>query len=293
MKKAIIIDGNSLMFRSYYGTINQVDFFVKNNIFPTNAIKTMMLIIFKILEANSYDYAVIAFDHKDKNFRKEEFDEYKSNRKKIPEELVKQIEPIKEIMPLFGLNTYCISGIEADDVVGSSSKLLSEQGVFCEIYSSDNDMLQLVKPNCDVIQFNKGIQETTRYTTENFANLFHGLKPNQVIDLKAISGDKSDNLPGIKGVGLKTTLNLLNKFDSIENVYDNIDFVEPLSLKQKLKDSKDIALKCKKLVSILQNYFDDNKTIDDFVYKGINYQEIKKVIEKYRFKGFEKYLGGK
>lgn len=293
MKKAIIIDGNSLMFRSYYGTINQVDFFVKNNIFPTNAIKTMMLIIFKILEANSYDYAVIAFDHKDKNFRKEEFDEYKSNRKKIPEELVKQIEPIKEIMPLFGLNTYCISGIEADDVVGSSSKLLSEQGVFCEIYSSDNDMLQLVKPNCDVIQFNKGIQETTRYTTENFANLFHGLKPNQVIDLKAISGDKSDNLPGIKGVGLKTTLNLLNKFDSIENVYDNIDFVEPLSLKQKLKDSKDIALKCKKLVSILQDYFDDNKTIDDFVYKGINYQEIKKVIEKYRFKGFEKYLGGK
>ena len=292
MKKAIIIDGNSLMFRCYYGTINQVDFFIKNNIFPTNYIKTMMLILFKILESNNYDYAVIAFDHKDINFRKEEFDEYKKNRKKLPNELLQQIEPIKSIMPLFGLNSYCISGIEADDVVGSSSKLLNQNGIHCEIYSSDNDMLQLVKPNCDVIQFKKGINETTRYNTDNFSSLYYELKPDQVVDLKAISGDRSDNLPGIKGVGVKTALNLLSKFNSLEKIYESIDFVEPLSLKQKLKENKEIALKCKKLATIVQNYFDD-KEINQFSFKGINYSEIKKVIEKYHFKGFEKYLGDK
>lgn len=292
MKKAIIIDGNSLMFRCYYGTINQVDFFIKNNIFPTNAIKTMMLILFKILESNNYDYAVIAFDHKDVNFRKEQFDDYKKNRKKIPDELVKQIEPIKEIMPLFGLKTYCISGIEADDVVGSSAKLLNQEGVFCEIYSSDNDLLQLVKKDCDVIQFNKGIKETTRYTIDNFANLYFGLQPTQVTDLKAISGDKSDNLPGIKGVGNKTALDLLSKFNTLEKIYENIDFVESLSLKQKLKDNQEIAMKCKRLATILQNYFDNN-SIDEFTFKGINYKELKNIVEKYRFKGFEKYLGDK
>lgn len=289
MKKALIIDGNSLMFRAYYGTINQVDFFVKNNIFPTNAIKTMMLIIFKILENKNYDYAVIAFDHKEKSFRKEEFEEYKANRIKTPETLVSQIPIIHEIMKYFGFNVYCVPGIEADDIVGSSSKLLSKSNIKCDVYTSDKDMLQLVDENIEVIHFKKGITETITYTKENFENLNDGLTPEQIVDYKGIAGDSSDNLPGIKGIGQKTAIDLLLKFKSLENIYTNIDFISSKSIKQKLLNDKDNGFKCKKLATILTNYFDD-KNIEEFKAKDIDKDKIKEVIHKYNFSGFNKYI---
>lgn len=289
-KKAIIIDGNSLMFRAYYGTINQVDYYIKNNLEPTNAIKTMMLIIFKLLTTNNYDYAVIAFDHKDKNFRKEELEDYKGTRKKTPDHLISQIEPIKEIMSYFGLNVYCVSGIEADDVVGSASKLLTDNDVYCEIYSSDNDLLQLVNDKANVIQFKKGIDETITYTQENFSNLFYGLQPAQIPDYKGISGDSSDNLPGIKGLGNKTAIDLLQKYKSLESIYENLDFITSNSTKTKLLAGKEIGLKCKKLATILVNYFDDKK-IEEFTFKGMDQEKIKDIINKYHFSGFKKYIG--
>lgn len=289
MKKAILIDGNSLMFRCYYGTINQLQFFEKNNIKPTNAIKTMMLTIFKLLKNNNYEYGVIAFDHKDPNFRKEEFADYKATRKKTPESLIEQIEPIKEIMQYFGLNVFCISGIEADDVVGSSMKLLNQNGIFCEIYSSDNDLLQLVNDKTNVIQFKKGITETITYTNENFCSLYNGLAPFQVIELKSISGDNSDNIPGIKGLGPKTAINLLNKFKTIENMYNNIDLIESASVKNKVLENKENVFKYKKLATILQDFF-ETKQIDIFKIKKINIEKIKEIVEFYKFSGFNKYL---
>ncbi|MDE5842026.1 MAG: 5'-3' exonuclease [Malacoplasma sp.] len=290
MKKALIIDGNSLMFRAYYGTIKQLDFFLKNNIEPTNAIKTMMLIIFKLLSENKYDYSVIAFDHKDKNFRKKEFDTYKINRKKTPDALVSQIEPIKEIMKLFGINVFCVSGIEADDVVGSSVKLLTDNDIFCEVYSSDNDLLQLVSNKCNVIQIKKGLDETVCYTMENFAGLFYGLTPNQIPDFKGINGDSSDNLPGIKGIGPKTAAELLVKFKSLESIYENVDFIESKSIKSKILADKENAFLSKKLATILTNFFDEKKA-DDFLSKKMDLKELKKIIEKYKFNGFKKYIG--
>ncbi|MDE5949337.1 MAG: 5'-3' exonuclease [Malacoplasma sp.] len=290
MKKAIVIDGNSLMFRAYYGTIKQLDFFLKNNIEPTNAIKTMMLIIFRLLTENKYDYSVIAFDHKDKNFRKMEFDVYKINRKKTPDTLVSQIEPIKKIMELFGFNVFCISGIEADDVVGSSVNLLTNSDIFCEVYSSDNDLLQLVSDKCNVIQLKKGLDETICYTNQNFGNLFYGLTPSQVPDFKGINGDSSDNLPGIKGIGPKTASDLLLKFKTLESIYENVDFIESKNIKEKILADKENAFLSKKLATILTDFFKDKKA-DDFKCKEVNISELKKVIEKYRFSGFKKYIG--
>lgn len=290
MKKAILIDGNSLMFRAYYGTINQLDYFLKNNIPPTNAIKTMMLIIFKILTLNKYDYGLIAFDHKDKNFRKKIFGDYKGTRKKTPDSLISQIEPIKEIMPFFGLNTYCISGIEADDVVGSACKLFEKHNILCEVYSSDNDLLQLVSEKTNVIQFKKGISETITYTNENFANLFFGLAPFQIPDYKGISGDSSDNIPGIKGIGPKTAINLLMQFKTLDNIYNNIDLINSKSVKEKFLENKTIAYDCKNLATILTDYF-DNKNVEDFIAKPLDVNKIKEIIEKYNFSGFSKYIG--
>ncbi|EGZ31579.1 5'-3' exonuclease [Malacoplasma iowae] len=289
MKKALIIDGNSLMFRAYYGTINQVDFFIKNNVFPTNAIKTMMLIIYKILETNKYDYAVIAFDHKEKNFRKEEFEEYKANRAKTPDLLIKQIPIIQDIMPYFGFNVFCVPGIEADDIVGSSAKLLSESGINCDVYTSDKDILQLVNKNVNVIHFKKGISETITYTNENFENLNDGLKPSQIPDYKGIAGDSSDNLPGIKGIGHKTAIDLLKRFGTLEKIIENLDFIESKSIKSKISENKDIGIKCKKLATILLDYF-DNKPLSDLEMKNKNQQKLKEIIEKYNFSGFSKYM---
>lgn len=289
MKKALIIDGNSLMFRAYYGTINQVDFFIKNNVFPTNAIKTMVLIIYKILETNKYDYAVIAFDHKEKNFRKEEFEEYKANRAKTPDLLIKQIPIIQDIMPYFGFNVFCVPGIEADDIVGSSAKLLSESGIDCDVYTSDKDILQLVNKNVNVIHFKKGISETITYTNENFENLNDGLKPSQIPDYKGIAGDSSDNLPGIKGIGHKTAIDLLKRFGTLEKIIENLDFIESKSIKSKISENKDIGIKCKKLATILLDYF-DNKPLSDLEMKNKNQQKLKEIIEKYNFSGFSKYM---
>lgn len=290
MKKAILIDGNSLMFRAYYGTINQVDFFIKNNLFPTNAIKTMMLILFKILENSQYDYAVIAFDHKDKNFRKEEFEDYKGKRKATPKELILQIPIVHEIMPFFGFKTFCISGIEADDVIGSAANLLSKNNIHCDVFSSDNDMLQLVDENINVIQFKKGITEYVTYTKENFKELNDGLEPKQIIDYKGLCGDSSDNLPGIKGIGHKTAINLLLKFNTIENIFLNIDFIEQKSIKEKLINGKNMGLKCKELATILTTFF-DNKNIEEFKNNYINFSQLKKYVKKYNFSGFNKYIG--
>lgn len=290
-KKAILIDGNSLMFRAYYGTLNQVAFFEKNNLFPTNAIKTMMLIIFKILENNKYDYAVIAFDHKDKNFRKQEFEDYKGKRKSTPELLIKQIPIIHEIMPLFGFNTFCISGIEADDVIGSAAHLLASSGINCEVYSSDNDLLQLVNNNVRVIQFKKGITEYVCYTKDNFEALNEGLKPYQIQDYKGLCGDSSDNLPGIKGIGHKTAINLLCEFDTLEKIISNVDFIKSSSVRQKIVDGKEMGKKCKELATILTNYF-DGENISKFTTKDINLQELNNIVKKYNFSGFNKYLKG-
>lgn len=289
-KKAILIDGNSLMFRAYYGTINQVDYYIKNNIEPSNAIKTMMLIIFKLLTTNKYDYAVIAFDHKDKNFRKQELEDYKGTRKKTPEHLISQIEPIKSIMSLFGFNVYCVSGIEADDVVGSAAKILTDNDIYCEIYSSDNDLLQLVNENANVIQLKKGVDVTITYTKDNFSNLYFGLEPYQIPDYKGISGDSSDNLPGIKGIGSKTAINLLLKYKTLDAIYDNIEFISSKSIKSKLIDGKDVGLQCKKLAIILTNYF-DGQDIEQFTFKGLDEEKLKDIINKYHFSGFKKYLG--
>lgn len=292
MKKAILIDGNSLMFRAFYGTINQVDFFVSRNLFPTNAIKAMMLSLFKILENNKYDYSIIAFDHKDKNFRKKEFDDYKSNRKETPIPLVQQIPIIHEIMPYFGFNTFCISGLEADDIIGSASNLLAKNNICCDIYSSDKDMLQLVNENTNVIQFIKGVTECKNYNLDNFSNLTEGLKPKQITDYKGICGDSSDNIPGIKGIGHKTALNLLLDFESLENIYNNLDKIKSISVKNKLIDGKETAIKCKQIATIVTDYF-DNKNINEFETKPINEDKLNEYISKFNFSGFSKYIQNK
>ncbi|MGL5246430.1 MAG: 5'-3' exonuclease [Mycoplasmoidaceae bacterium] len=289
-KKAIVIDGNSLLYRAYYATYKQLDFYKAHNLKPLNALKLMLQIFFKLLYLDKYDYAMIAYDHKDKTFRDEIFDDYKKNRKRTPQELIDQIPLIHEISKLFGFQFECVSGIEADDVVGSAAKLLSKNNIKVDVYTSDKDILQLVDENINVILFKKGISETLINTLDNFKNLNEGLMPNQIPEFKGIAGDASDNFIGVKGIGKKTTLNLLHEFENIDGIYKNIHKIKSKVTQEKLIQNKKNAFMFRDLATIETNYFND-KNIEYFKMKDINYYELKKIIRKYNLNGFDRYLG--
>ncbi|MGL5640464.1 MAG: 5'-3' exonuclease [Mycoplasmoidaceae bacterium] len=289
-KKAIIIDGNSLLYRAYYATYKQLEFYKAHDLKPLNALKLMLQIFFKLLYLDKYDYAVIAYDHKDKTFRDDIFDDYKKNRKRTPQELIDQIPLIHEISKLFGFQFECISGIEADDVVGSAAKLLSKNNIKVDVYTSDKDILQLVDENINVILFKKGISETLINTLDNFKNLNEGLLPNQIPDFKGIAGDASDNFIGVKGIGKKTAVNLLLEFENIDGIYNNLDKIKSKVTQEKLIQNKDNAFMFRDLATIKTNYFND-KNIEYFKIKNINFDELKKIIIKYNLNGFDRYLG--
>lgn len=282
MKKALLIDGNSIVYRAYYGSIKLAEFAKANNLPVVNAIKVTLLMIIKLLNETDYAYAVMAFDHKDGNFRKAQNASYKANRKKQPDDLFNQINILQKILPAFGIKVFCISGIEADDIIASCSSLLNKHNISCEIYSSDKDLLQLVNKYNTVNLVKKGIGESVAYTPSNFAELTNGLNPLQICDLKGLYGDNSDNLKGVSGIGEKTALKLLIEHGSLENIYNNLNLIKQQSLKQKLIDDKESAFLCKQLATLVTNYFDD-ETIALFAKDEVNINEIQAFLDQYKF----------
>ncbi|MDR0985643.1 MAG: 5'-3' exonuclease [Mycoplasmataceae bacterium] len=290
-KKALVIDGNSLIFRAFYATLNQLDYYKNHNLLPVNALKLVLQIVLKLTTETNYDYVLMALDHKDGKQalkRTELFHDYKAGRHKTPEELIQQIPLIEQAMNIIGVNTLSISGVEADDIIGSFAKLTKDNSIPIDIYSSDRDMLQLVDNLTSVNLFKTGISNTQKITIENFNENFFGLFPTQVVDFKGISGDHSDNLCGVKGIGPKTASELIKKYGSLEEIYVHLDDLTA-SQKEKFLQSKEHAFLCKRLSTIQTNVLDD-KTINDFVKKPIDEVAINSLINKYRFSGFEKYL---
>ncbi|MGL5630396.1 MAG: 5'-3' exonuclease [Mycoplasmoidaceae bacterium] len=286
--KALIIDGNSLMFRAFYATFKQLTYYKEHNLPPRNALKTTAQMIFNIIKKEEYEYYVIAFDPKGGNFRNELSQDYKSNRKSTPVELVEQITLIHKFCSLIGFNVFCIPGYEADDIVGSAAKLLADHDIICEIFSSDHDLLQLVDVNTNVSMILNG-GEFKRFDINNFSDQYYGLKPCQIIDYKAIAGDKSDNIIGIKGIGQKGAINLLNEFKSIEGVYGNIELIRLNSTKEKLLKYKEQAFESKKIIAIVKDYF-DNFDFKKFKKKDFEYELLMDFFEENQIKSLERYL---
>ena len=159
-----------------------------------------------------------------------------------------------------------------------------------DVYTSDKDILQLVDENINVVLFKKGISETLINTIDNFKNLNEGLMPNQIAEFKGLAGDASDNFIGVRGIGKKTAIDLLMEFKNIDGIYKNIDKIKSKSTQDKLVKDKENAFMFRDLATIDINYFDD-KNIDYFRIKNIELEELKKIIKKYNFNGFDKYLG--
>ena len=270
VKKLILIDGNNLMFRSYYATAYTGNMMKNSKGVPTNALFGFVSMINKIIAEEKPSYMAVAFDI-GKNFRKEEYDFYKEGRIDTPEELKIQMPIARDILDKMGIKHFELAPYEADDIVGTIVKMTESNKDFASvIVSSDKDLLQLISDETEV----KLLKQTgfIRYNHETFV-ADYGIEPIRMIDLKALMGDSSDNIPGVKGIGEKTALKLLQEYKSLENLYDNIDSVTGKT-KEKLVADKEMAFISKKIATIyrdvplniiLEDLKYENKITDDLI----------------------------
>ncbi len=241
--KLIAIDGNSLMFRAFYALPGMSN---KEGT-PTGALHGFLSMLLKLVEMRP-DRMLVGFDLPTKTFRHEQYSEYKAGRRETPDELKKQFPILKSILAQMGIAVIECERYEADDILGTFSRRADAEGIDTLLVTGDRDALQLITNNTHVLLTKKGISETIEYDKEVLLREY-GLDPKHMVDLKGLMGDNSDNLPGVKGVGEKTALKLLEKYGDIENVFQNIEN-EKGALKQKLLNGKDDALMSYKLGTI-------------------------------------------
>lgn len=241
MEKMILIDGNSLLNRAFYAT----PLFTTKNGLPTNGVFGFIKFVLKIISDKNPAYLAVAFDLRAPTFRHKMYTGYKLGRKPMPEELVVQIPVLKDVLKIMGIKICELEGYEADDVIGTLSKRFNVQTY---VYTGDRDAYQLVSENTAVCYTKKGVSDILELTNENFFNEL-GLIPAQIIDLKALMGDKSDNIPGVAGIGEKSALSLLKKYKDLDGIYANLDELSD-ALNRKLSEGRKSAYFSKELATI-------------------------------------------
>ncbi|MDY3983307.1 MAG: DNA polymerase I [Veillonellaceae bacterium] len=276
MKKLMIIDGSSLLYRAFFALPP-----LKNALgIPTNAVYGFLTMLVKLYETIGPDYVAIAFDKGKQTFRTELYPDYKGNRPEAPDDLRPQFALIREVLAALGLPVIEEEGFEGDDIMGSLSRQWASKDLPVYIVSGDRDTLQLVTDTTTVYITKKGISDMLEVTPETMP-FAYGYEPNQVIDMKALMGDSSDNIPGVPGVGEKTALKLLTQFGSLDEVYAHLDQVSGKKLKEKLADNKDKAYLSKELATIKT----DMKLVyqlEDFL-PQVHVEEVKPLFEKLGF----------
>ena len=283
MDKIILLDGNSLSYRAYYAMPALKN---KKGLY-TNSVYGFTLMLEKILEDTKPKYALVAFDKGKETFRHKSYEAYKGTRDKTPTELVEQFGYVRELLDSFGIKYEEHLDYEADDIIGSYAKIAEKAGLEVIIVSGDKDLTQLASDNITVYYTKRGVTEIDYYTPE-FINEKYGLTPQQIIDMKGLMGDKSDNIPGIPGVGEKTAIKLLTEYETVENVLENIDNISGKKLKERLTEGKEDAILSKKLATIFTDVPVDNK-IEDLTFKE-NREKKKELFEKLEFVSFLRKL---
>ncbi|SHJ01505.1 DNA polymerase I [Dethiosulfatibacter aminovorans DSM 17477] len=278
-KKFLILDGNSILFRAFYALPPLKN---KKGIY-TNAVYGFLSMMYKLLDEYKPDYIVTAFDPKKPTFRHEKYKEYKAGRAKAPNELVMQFGLIRDVLELHGIKHLEIEGYEADDVAGSLSKFAAAQGIEVYMVTSDRDYLQLVDDDVYVLITKKGVTNTVKYTRELMEEEY-GMTPKQFIDLKALMGDSSDNIPGVKGVGEKTGMKLIHQFETLEGIYENIGEVKG-KLKEKLESEKMQAYMSRDLATIVTE-IPMECSMEDFLYKEVDGDELMEMYKEFGFRQF-------
>ena len=283
MDKIILLDGNSLSYRAFYAMPALQN---KNGLY-TNSVYGFTLMLERMLEDIKPKYALVAFDKGKQTFRHKTYKDYKGTRDKTPSELVEQFGYVRELLDSYGIKYEEHFDYEADDIIGSYAKLAEKAGLEVIIISGDKDLTQLASDNITIYYTKRGVTEVDHYTPE-FINEKYGLSPEQIIDMKGLMGDKSDNIPGIAGIGEKTAIKLLAEYKTVENVLDNIDNISGKKLKERLAEGKEDALLSKELATIFTEVPVENK-LEDLTFSE-NRSKKKELFEKLEFVSFLKKL---
>ena len=285
MAKITIIDGNSLLFRAYFATAYPgVEIMRNKEGIPTNAIFAFSNMINKILADLKEDERImVAFDAGKQTFRKEQLESYKANRKPTPEDLVTQFPIARDFLRALNIFQFEEEGFEGDDIAGTVARLAEKEGHKVTIYTSDRDFLQLVDDKVTVNIIRKGLSDVVAMTPEKVMETY-GFKPLQIIDYKGLRGDASDNLPGIKGIGEKTAVKLIQEYDNYDNIIAHADEIKG-KVGEALKEDQEMGRLSRDL-AIIKTDVPLPFTVDDTIYKGYEFATISDFCQKYGLKQF-------
>lgn len=284
-KKIVLIDGNSIAYRAFFA----LPLLSNEKGIHTNAIYGFTMMLMKILEAEKPTHILVAFDAGKTTFRHQTFSEYKGGRQKTPPELSEQFSFLRELLNAYKIKFYELENYEADDIIGTLS-LKAEQDGFCvKVISGDKDLTQLASNQTTVDITRKGITDVDSYTPA-FIEEKYGITPEQIIDMKGLMGDSSDNIPGVPGVGEKTALKLLKEFSTVETLLQSIDKVSGAKLKEKLEENRDLALMSKKLATIFREV-PLAISLNDLSYGGYDNEKVISLFKELGFNSLLEKLG--
>ncbi|MGO1989889.1 5'-3' exonuclease H3TH domain-containing protein, partial [Mammaliicoccus vitulinus] len=279
MEKLVLIDGNSLSFRAFFALPLLTN---KAGVY-TNAIYGFTMILDKIIKEEAPTHFMVAFDAGKTTFRNNMYSEYKGGREKTPDELRSQLPYIRQLVESYHIKHYELENYEADDIIGTLSKQADEKNLKTIIITGDRDLTQLASENVTIYYTKKGVTDIDHYTPDFIAEKYDGLVPNQIIDMKGLMGDKSDNIPGVPGIGEKTAIKLLKQYETVEGVYQNIDELKTSKMKEKLIDNEDNAKLSKELATINRDS-PIEVTIEDLKLTDDNDEEKIKLFKTLEFK---------
>lgn len=291
-EKIVLIDGHSIINRAFYG----VPDLTNSDGLHTNAIYGFLNIMFRILDEEKPDYLAVAFDLKAPTFRHQMYDAYKGTRKPMPEELREQVPVLKEVLQAMGIPLLMKEGFEADDLLGTAARVSEEKGINAVIVSGDRDLLQLATDNVLIRmpKTKRGTTEIENYYAADVKEAYQ-VNPPQIIELKALMGDASDNIPGVPGIGEKTATNLIVAYGSIENAYAHVEEIKPNRAKEALRNHYDMAKMSKKLATIcvqapLELSWENAKLTNLYtpeVYEWFKKLNFKKLLSRFDLTGTE------
>ena len=288
MDRIAVIDGNSLINRAYYAMRNPM--ITQDGIY-THGIFGFLNMLDKLRRDYEPTHMVVAFDRKGPTFRHEQFEEYKAGRRKMPPELAMQIPLLKDILDAMDITRMEIDGFEADDIIGTVSRQAETAGLDVIIFTGDKDQLQLASDTTRVVFTKKGVSDFDTYDRDAFVEKY-GFTPLQFIDFKGLAGDKSDNIPGIPGVGDKTATKLIVEYGTVENIIDHVDQITPAGLQSKIRDNDTIALMSKRLATIDRNVpLEESSDPDSWKIGETDRNALIEIYKKLEFNRFLRKLG--
>ncbi|MDW6052772.1 DNA polymerase I [Bacillus paralicheniformis] len=284
-KKLVLVDGNSLAYRAFFA----LPLLSNEKGIHTNAVYGFTTILMKMLEEEKPTHMLVAFDAGKTTFRHKTFKEYKGGRQKTPPELSEQLPFIRELLDAYQISRYELENYEADDIIGTLAKSAEKDGFEVKIFSGDKDLTQLATEGTTVAITKKGITDVEYYTPEHVREKY-GLTPEQIIDMKGLMGDSSDNIPGVPGVGEKTAIKLLKQFHTVEELLSSIDEVSGKKLKEKLEEFKEQALMSKELATITTEA-PLEVTLDSLGYEGFDREAVVKIFKDLGFNSLLERIG--